>query len=305
MMYTMTPRNLGPILLACLLVLQDVHAFSPAARSTSRWVSQSRSTTSVRSSSDDDDMLVPAEGAFSRRSAVSALLTGTAVMAAGLLGVPETASARLEAVNKPELLPAEKGLKVIQTERGKFLTGGQVKRLDALLTATERDTGYRVRVLCQSYPNTPGLAIRDYWDLGKEGQKDDKYVVLVVDQFGGRGNVLNFNVGEGVKFALPNVFWTRLQAKFGTVRQSFCCSCCLFGSFTFCSLTFFTLLLVCSTISLHYLLATEDILRPRQWHRLVHYQCYRSYCHLLAIGGSILCERARRSPEHEESRFLV
>jgi hypothetical protein len=33
-----------------------------------------------------------------------------------------------------------------------------------------------------------------------------------------KGNVLNFNVGEGVKFALPNVFWTRLQAKYGTVR---------------------------------------------------------------------------------------
>jgi len=29
-------------------------------------------------------------------------------------------------------------------------------------------------------------------------------------------NALNFNVGEGVKFALPNVFWTRLQAKYGT-----------------------------------------------------------------------------------------
>ena len=41
-----------------------------------------------------------------------------------------------------------------------------------------------------------GLAIRDYWSLGKEGQKDDKYIVLVVDQFGGRGNILNFNVGD-------------------------------------------------------------------------------------------------------------
>lgn len=28
--------------------------------------------------------------------------------------------------------------------------------------------------------------------------------------------MLNFNVGDGVKFALPNVFWTRLQAKYGT-----------------------------------------------------------------------------------------
>lgn len=26
---------------------------------------------------------------------------------------------------------------------------------------------------------SPSLAIRDYWNLGKEGQKDDKYVVLV------------------------------------------------------------------------------------------------------------------------------
>ena len=41
-----------------------------------------------------------------------------------------------------------------------------------------------------------GLAIRDYWSLGKDDQKDDKYIVLVVDQFGGRGNVLNFNVGD-------------------------------------------------------------------------------------------------------------
>lgn len=30
------------------------------------------------------------------------------------------------------------------------------------------------------------------------------------------GNVLNFNVGDGVKFALPNVFWTRLSGKYGT-----------------------------------------------------------------------------------------
>ena len=71
----------------------------------------------------------------------------------------------------------------------------------------------------EKYPNIPGLAIRDYWSLGKDGQKDDKYIVLVVDQFGGRGNVLNFNVGDGVKFALPNVFWTRLSGKYGTVSQ--------------------------------------------------------------------------------------
>lgn len=148
--------------------------------------------------------------ASSRRDVLGTAVSGaTAVW----LGCSQPAAARLEAVNNPSLLPTETGLNVIQTE--KFLTSGQAKRMDALLGALERDTGWRVRVLCQSYPNTPGLAIRDYWSLGKEGQKDDKYVVLVVDQFGGKGNVLNFNVGEGVKLALPNIFWTRLQGKFG------------------------------------------------------------------------------------------
>ena len=68
--------------------------------------------------------------------------------------------------------------------------------MNDMLTNLEKDTGFRVKVLCQNYPNTPGLAIRDYWSLGKDDQMDDKYVVLVVDQFGGRGNSLNFNVGD-------------------------------------------------------------------------------------------------------------
>lgn len=45
--------------------------------------------------------------------------------------------------------------------------------MNDLLTNLERDTGYRVRVLCQAYPRTPGLAIRDYWDLGKEVSRHD------------------------------------------------------------------------------------------------------------------------------------
>jgi TPM domain len=154
---------------------------------------------------------------LSRRDVLAS--SAVAATAAALLVTPTIAAARLESVNRPDLLPKEPGLNVIQTE--KFLTSGQVRRMNDLLKALERDTGFRVRVLCQNYPNTPGLAIRDYWDLGKEGQKDDKYVVLVVDQFGGRGNVLNFNVGEGLKFALPNIFWTRLSGKYGTVSLCF------------------------------------------------------------------------------------
>jgi len=55
-----------------------------------------------------------------------------------------------------------------------------------------------------------------------DGEPDDNslsrvfFHPKVVDEFGGKGNVLNFNVGEGVKFALPNIFWTRLASKYGT-----------------------------------------------------------------------------------------
>lgn len=151
-------------------------------------------------------------------SKTTATTTTAAIIASAMMTmmtIPmKSAMARLEPINRPELLPKESGKNIIQIE--KFLTSGQVRRLEDLLQKLEIDTGYRLRILCQSYPNTPGLAITNYWDLGKEGQKDDKYVVLVVDQFGGKGNALNFNVGDGVKFALPNVFWTRLQSKYGS-----------------------------------------------------------------------------------------
>mmetsp|Transcript_14216 Transcript_14216/g.41711 ORF Transcript_14216/g.41711 Transcript_14216/m.41711 type:complete len:218 (-) Transcript_14216:539-1192(-) len=190
------------------LILASV-ASSAGAFSTTTHLSSARSSTQLRMTSGPTT---------DRRSLFTS--AAAAVSASALLGIstPQPAFARLDPVNRPDLLPKEDGLNVIQVE--KFLTSGQAKRMDNLLASLEKDTGFRLRVLCQSYPNTPGLAIRDYWDLGKEDQKDDKYVVLVVDQFGGKGNVLNFNVGDGMKFALPNVFWTRLQGKYGTVRRS-------------------------------------------------------------------------------------
>ena len=101
-------------------------------------------------------------GDIDRRSSIKSIFAASIAF----LQSPMPAIARLEPVNKPELLPTESGLNVIQTE--KFLTPGQVRRMDGMLANLEKDTGFRVRVLCQSYPNTPGLAIRDYWDLGKE-----------------------------------------------------------------------------------------------------------------------------------------
>mmetsp|Transcript_22460 Transcript_22460/g.42423 ORF Transcript_22460/g.42423 Transcript_22460/m.42423 type:complete len:253 (+) Transcript_22460:164-922(+) len=201
-------------LVSAALLGVSVHAFAPTTPPSTLLPSSMTSTSSlsatpsVNNNNDDD---ITTSSSFSRRSAIYSL-AGLTLSPLFLPTLP--ASARLEGVNKPELLPEEAGLNVIQVK--KYLTKGQEKRLNGLLTKLEEDTGWRVRVLCQAYPQTPGLAIRDYWDLAKEGAKDDKFVVLVVDEFGGKGNVLNFNVGDGVKFALPNVFWTRLSSKYGT-----------------------------------------------------------------------------------------
>ena len=150
-----------------LLLLSSVDAFgvAPVSKTTPNSGSQLYALQQDANSngvSSQDPSSTP-----SRRSLLStAVKGGLAAVTASLLVPAQPALARLEAVNKPELLPAEKNLNVIQTQ--KFLTSGQAKRLDGLLTNLERDTGFRVRVLCQAYPNTPGLAIRDYWDLGKE-----------------------------------------------------------------------------------------------------------------------------------------
>jgi len=191
------------ILLVLLATVSESFVVSPTSQS--NIIRKTATVVKLSAANDDPE--------FSRRTLVQSIIASSLALPV-IIAQPQTATARLEAVDRPDLLPSEKGLNVIQTE--KFLTSGQARRINDMLGNLEKDTGFRVKVLCQNYPNTPGLAIRDYWSLGKDDQKDDKYIVLIVDQFGGRGNVLNFNVGDGVKFALPNVFWTRLSGKYGT-----------------------------------------------------------------------------------------
>ena len=131
-------------LLVATVVLQESLAFVP---STIQSVSQQHRL-------EDSALFLTTSDDESRRRL---LLQGSAAALALLASSP--AHARLESVDRPDLLPKESGLNVIQTE--KFLTTGQAKRLNELLTSLEKDTGYRLRVLCQAYPNTPGLAIRD------------------------------------------------------------------------------------------------------------------------------------------------
>lgn len=136
-----------------------------------------------------------------------------AAVAAALALSPTIASARPEGVNRPDLLPSGPVSPIIDTAN--FLTKGQEKKIVTKLEQLEKSTGYKLRVLCQSYPNTPGLAIKDYWKV------DDNTVVLVLDRgegFNRKGipsNIINLNIGANVELVLPSQFWTRVTNKLG------------------------------------------------------------------------------------------
>ena len=129
---------------------------------------------------------------------------GALLVALSSLALPRRASAR-EGVNRPELLPSEQ-TPVIDLER--FLATGEVRRLRDRVSDLEKRTGFKVRVLTQRFPQTPGLAIRDYWGV------DDDTVVMVADYFGG-SQLLKFNVGKNVDKLLPPRFWSNLSANYG------------------------------------------------------------------------------------------
>ena len=116
------------------------------------------------------------------------------------------AHARLEGVNNPQMLPPGPAVEVLDVAG--YLTKGEVSRLTTEVRNLEKDTGIKLRVLAQAYPNTPGLAVKDYWNV------DDDTVVFVADP--GLGNILNFSVGSNVDLEIPPSFWTRLANKYGT-----------------------------------------------------------------------------------------
>ena len=111
-------------------------------------------------------------------------------------------------MNNPQLLPPGPPVPVLDVAG--FLSKGQIARLTSQVEALERDTGVRLRVLAQAYPQTPGLAVRDYWAV------DANTVVFVADP--NTGNILNFNVGSALDLQVPPNFWTRLASKYGTKK---------------------------------------------------------------------------------------
>ncbi|KAK2654972.1 hypothetical protein Ddye_008024 [Dipteronia dyeriana] len=135
---------------------------------------------------------------------LSFLLSGALSLSLSLTGVG--VSEAKVGVNKPELLPKEFTYVI---DVAGFLSDGQERRLVQEIANIEKDTGFKLRLLAQNYPDTPGLAIKDYW------QVDDRTIVFVADPT--FGNILNFNVGATVDLDIPRSFWSRLAGKYGNI----------------------------------------------------------------------------------------
>ncbi|CAM9732819.1 unnamed protein product [Ectocarpus sp. 6 AP-2014] len=207
--------------MACLVAIAPLssgfHVPGPALRQQaggSRSIGRAAGSSPVVMTAGNNDGTDPS-GPVTRAGALqraAAGLIGAGVALPALVAVaPLEAQARKAGVNRPDLLPKEQ-TNVIDLVS--MLTKGQVKRINKQLEDLEKATGYRLRLLCQKYPETPGLAVKDYWKV------DDKTIVMVVDsgdddRKSGAVNILNFNVGDGLRLGLPPQFWQRLQNKYG------------------------------------------------------------------------------------------
>ncbi|RAL53369.1 unnamed protein product [Cuscuta campestris] len=139
-----------------------------------------------------------------RSKTSSFFVSGSLALAMSLSGV--AFGEERVGVNKPELLPDE--FTTVIDVAG-FLSDGQEKRLAREISDIERDTGFKLRILAQNYPDTPGLAIKNFWGV------DDRTIVFVADPT--FGNILNFNVGASVDLDIPRSFWSRLAGKYGNI----------------------------------------------------------------------------------------
>mmetsp|Transcript_17936 Transcript_17936/g.41830 ORF Transcript_17936/g.41830 Transcript_17936/m.41830 type:complete len:240 (-) Transcript_17936:151-870(-) len=140
-----------------------------------------------------------------RRLLAAATVAGTAV-----LGDEAAIAKRPEGVNNPNLLPKSDGAQTPVIDVIKLLGGSQKREIEAnIRRLQEGPNGIKLRVLCQTFPNTPGLAIRDYWNV------DDNTLIYVHDTGGlGPSLVVNFQAGKNVEALKPLSFWRQVQNRY-------------------------------------------------------------------------------------------
>eukprot|EP00434_Breviolum_minutum_P038041 symbB.v1.2.033735.t1/scaffold4019.1/size63226/3 len=126
------------------------------------------------------------------------------------LGFSPVWAKRPEGVNRPELLPKSDGASTPIIDVARILTASQERQLTADIAELEQLAKVRLRVLTQTFPNTPGLAIKDYW-------KPDGRTIIYVHDTGGLGEtaVVNFNAGQEVESMKPLSYWRQVQNTYG------------------------------------------------------------------------------------------
>ena len=157
-------------------VFKTTKALSKSAFSSSSSVVVAESKSSTKTDNEHEKL----------QSALASLLLSATIFFTS----PLASHARLEGVNNPKLLPDGPQSENLVIDVAGYLTPREVKRLQTRVENLQRDTGVKLRILAQAYPQTPGLAIKDYWGV------DDDTVVFVADP--GLGNILNFSIGANV-----------------------------------------------------------------------------------------------------------
>ncbi|CAL9782186.1 unnamed protein product [Musa acuminata subsp. burmannicoides] len=164
----------------------------------------------IRASSPSNSLSIPNPPGLKKWAAElrsrSLNLALSASLALGLaLGGLGTANAKV-GVNRPEMLPKEYSPVI---DVAGFLSASQERRLCEEIADLEKETGVKLRILAQNYPDTPGMAVKDFW------QVDERTIVFVADPT--FGNILHFNVGATVDLDVPRNFWSRVAGKYGNM----------------------------------------------------------------------------------------
>ena len=149
--------------------------------------------------------------AISRRAAALALATGCAAPRA--------------AVADTSCGPA--GRAVLDVKG--VLAASDLERLETILGKLEKETGYRIRVLTRARNSAEWTQSRSdvRCALGVSAARGgiDPSAVIVTADRGIKGalengaSYLTFDIGDSVRLALPDIFWSRLQREYG--KRSF------------------------------------------------------------------------------------
>jgi hypothetical protein len=137
------PSSIRIICSLCLICTMAVHSFKPVSYSiNSRLQSKPSASVKLFSSSPRDTTI----GNVWNMIKTSKFVKGSML---AFFAAAQIANARPEGVNRPDLLPKELNVPLIDVAN--FLSKGQEKKIVASIGELQKATGWKLRILCQRY----------------------------------------------------------------------------------------------------------------------------------------------------------